>query len=71
MLKNTTLIYYAKEGDEKTKGSIDLTKGRGVRAKNQTQGLEWPDDAKSSLAFALAIQGRTYYFYGEKAEEVK
>ncbi len=71
MLKNTTLSYYAKEGDEQTKGAIDLTKGRGVRTKKQTQGLTWPDDAKSSVAFGLAIEGRTYYFYGANAEEVK
>ena len=71
VLKNTTLSYYNKEGDEKTKGDIDLTKGRGVRSKKQTQGLEWPDDAKHSLAFGLAVEGRTYYFYGSDAEEIK
>ena len=71
ILKDTALSYYAKEGDETPKGLIDLTKGRGVRTKNQTDGLEWPDEAKHSLAFGLAVEGRTYYFYGADKEEVK
>lgn len=71
VLKNTSLSYYVKEGDEQPKGVIDLSKGRGVRAKNQTSGLEWPDEAKKNLAFGLAVEGRTYYFYGSSADEVK
>ena len=71
VLKGTTLTYSVKEDDAEPKGVIDLTKGRGVRAKNQTQGLEWPDEAKNSVAFGLAIEGRTYYLFGTDVQEVK
>ncbi len=70
-MKHTALTYYVKEGDDKPKGVIDLMEGRGVRSKNQTDGLEWPGEAKNKLAFGLAVEGRTYYFYGSDVQEVK
>lgn len=71
VLAGTTLTYYKNEGDQKPKGSVDLTEGRGVRTKDQTKGVEWPDGAKKSLSFGLAVTGRTYYFYGSDPKEVR
>ncbi|XP_019858958.1 PREDICTED: uncharacterized protein LOC109587164 [Amphimedon queenslandica] len=71
VLEGTSLRYYKKEGDTDPKGTVDLTEGRGVRTKDETSGVEWPDAAKKGLAFGLAVTGRTYYFYGSDPKEVK
>lgn len=71
VLEGTSLRYYKKEGDSDPKGTVDLTQGRGVRTKDETNGVEWPDAAKNKLAFGLAVTGRTYYFYGSDPKEVK
>ena len=70
-MKSDTLLYYCKEDDPEPKGIIDLTEGRGVRNKNKTHGLEWPDEAKDKLSFGLAIEGRTFYLYGTDPEDIK
>ena len=73
VLKGNALYYYKNEGDEDPKGSIDLTKGRGIRTKKQTKEDEvgWPKDAKNSMAFAVAINERTYYIYGTDVAEIE
>lgn len=73
MLRNSTLSYFAAEGDKKPKGTIDLTKGRGVRSKSECQldAKEWPKAAKENLAFGLAVENRTYYIYGYDETAVK
>ena len=71
ILKGTSLLYYKNEGDASPKKTIDLTTGRGVRSKAHTKEVQWPDNAKNSITFALAVEGRTYYFYGTDASEVK
>ena len=66
-LKGNSLLYYVNEGDQVPKGTIDLTTARGVRRRGHCQ-LEWPSEAKPGLAFGLATEARTFYFYGmEKA----
>lgn len=64
VLSNSSLQYFAKEGDQTPKGTIDLTQGRGIRTKDQCELESWPKEAKPGLAFGLAIEGRTYYIYG-------
>jgi hypothetical protein len=71
VLKGTTLSYYKNEGDPQPKGSIDLTTGRGVRAKKETQDLEWPKEAKANVSFGIAVEGRTYYVYGTDPNEIQ
>ena len=71
MLEGTSLRYYKNEGDSEPKGTVDLTEARGVRSKDETSGVEWPDAAKTQLAFGLAVAGRTYYFYGTDPKEIK
>lgn len=70
-MKGTTLNYYKKKEDPVAKGSIDLTTGRGVRSKKETKGVEWPDEAKNNVSFAVAIEGRTYYLYGTDVGEIR
>ena len=71
ILKGTSLSYYKNEGDTTPKKTIDLTTGRGVRSKAHTKEVQWPNDAKNSVTFALAVEGRNFYFYGVHASEVK
>ena len=74
VLKGTVLAYYEREGDKQAKGLIDLTKGYGVREKVETMGLggvDWPEHVHKCVAFGVAIEGRTYYLYGESLSEVK
>lgn len=74
ILNGTKLTYHLSEDDIVEKGSIDLTKGFGVRNKIETMGLggvEWPSHVDNDLAFGIAVDGRTYYLYGESKEEVE
>jgi len=55
-LHETTLNYYAKEGDAKEKKTIDFMKGRGVRAKKECNiDDDWPGNAKH--CFGVATEG--------------
>ena len=69
MLKEESLSYYIKQGDPKAKKSIDLRKGRGVRAKNQCSVDSWPGDAK--YCFGVATTERTWFFHGSNEKDVK
>ena len=74
VLKDTTIIYYANKGDTLEKGRIDLTKGYGIRDKIQTMGMggvNWPPNVDRCVSFGIAVEGRTYYLYGEDIDEVK
>jgi len=72
VLQDSTLCYYAKEGDATPKGTIDLVSGRGVRTKEQCKSVEkWPKDAKDDMTFGLAMNDRTFFIYGKDKEEVK
>ena len=62
--------YYKKEEDEKPRGTIDLTGGRGVRTREQCK-VEWPDQAKENLAFGVAVESRTFYIYGTEAQAIE
>ena len=66
VLRKSTFSYYVSEGDRVPKGTIDLTKGRGIRSKEQCRldEQEWPRAAKRNVAFGLAVENRTYYIYG-------
>ena len=69
-MSGSTLSYYKAQNDAKPKGEIDLKTGRGVRTKNNCNGLEWPSAAKTSLSFGVATKSRTYYMYGTDKEDV-
>lgn len=66
MLRNSTLTYFAAEGDKTPKGVIDLTKGQGVRSKEhcQLKSQEWPKAAENNVSFGLAVENRTFLMYG-------
>ena len=66
ILRPSTLSYFSSEGDKNPKGVIDLTKGRGVRTKDQCKlrSEEWPRAATQNVSFGLAIEDRTFYLYG-------
>lgn len=70
VLKESSLQYYQNEGDATPKGSIDLTKGLGVRDRNCCQ-LEWPNEAKPGISFGVATESRTYYMYGSEKAAVR
>ena len=70
VLRDSTLQYYKKESEPSPKGIVDLSSGRGVRSRKQCD-LEWPDSAKSEQSFGLAIDNRTYYFYGDDQAAIK
>ncbi len=63
VLKKSCLEYYKDESDEVPKGTIDLKTARGVRTRDQCD-LEWPDKAKPGRCFGIALESRTFYFYG-------
>ena len=64
------MTYYVKEDAVKAKKSIDFIKGRGVRAKKECNiDDDWPGEAKH--CFGIAIEGRTWYFYGEDSAEIE
>ena len=63
-LRGVSLEYYSKETDKTPKKTIDLKTGRGVRTRDQCD-LEWPDKAKPGRSFGLAVENRTFYFYGD------
>ncbi len=72
VLRDSTLCYYVKEGEESPKGTIQLSTGRGVRTKMQCKSVEqWPKEAKNGVTFGLAVESRTYYLYGSDAATVK
>ena len=62
VLDGNTLSYYKNERDQKCKGKVVLSDGRGVR-KQQECKVEWPSDAKDGLCFGVATASRTYYIY--------
>lgn len=70
VLHESSMTYYVKEEDIKAKKSIDFSKGRGVRPKKQCNiDDDWPSDAKH--CFGIAIEGRTWYFYGEDSTDIE
>ena len=68
VLDSSTLKYYKKETNKKQKGTLDLTKARGVRTQKQCK-VDWPKDAKEGLCFGIAIEGRTFYLYTDDSNE--
>lgn len=62
--------YYVKEQDEKPRGAIDLTGGRGVRTRKQCK-VEWPKEAQERLSFGVATESQTYYIYATEAESIE
>ena len=70
VLRGNSLEYYKSEGDGSPKGTIDLTKGRGVRTRDQCS-LIWPDKAKPGRSFGVAVENRTFYLYGEDSTAVE
>ena len=70
VLKGNSLEYYKSEGDGSPKGTIDLTKARGVRTREQCD-LEWPDKARPGRSFGVAVENRTFYMYGEDSAVVR
>ena len=70
MLYETFLSYYSKRGDAAPKGNIDLTIGLGIRSREQCD-LQWPKQARTSLAFGIATEERTFFLYGENHVAVR
>jgi len=69
VLQETSFSYFVNKDDSKPRKIIDLTKGRGVRKKDDCKIEDWPDDAK--FCFGVALPKRTWYFYGFDCEDVK
>ncbi len=70
ILTENCLEYYKDECEEIPKGIIYLRMGRGVRTRDQCD-LEWPDKAKPGRSFGLAVENRTFYFYGDDPAAVR
>ena len=69
ILRENSLSYYVKKGDNHPKKMIDLTEACGIREKKQCTMQDWPGDAK--FCFGLASSKRTWYFYGSEGKDVK
>ena len=67
-MDGNTLSYYKTEGDQKPKGAIILSDGRGVRKRGECK-VEWPSNARDGLSFGLATASRTYYIYTTEIDE--
>ncbi len=72
ILVDSSLSYYKKQDDVISKGTIDLTTGRGIRSKEQCASVEvWPKEAKDNVTFGLSVESRTYFLYGNDKDDVK
>lgn len=70
ILSGTTLTYYEHEKSKKPCGEIDLTKGLGVREKEDcSSNVTWPKRV-DILCFGVATTTRTFYLAGEDVAEV-
>lgn len=70
ILSGTTLTYYENDKTKKPSGEIDLTKGIGVREKEDCSStVTWPKRI-DILCFGVATTVRTFYLAGEDMAEV-
>ena len=69
-LEDSTLCYFKSEESRKARGCIDLTKGRGVRSREQCK-VEWPSEANKDLCFGVATESRTYYIYATDNQSIQ